>query len=271
MIDSKMDSTCRKCSRSWKKGEQIHLFRVEKGSAEWNALSSEQLQMLGGNQWITCIDEECFLSQGGQPFMKSHTHTPNKIRKPEKQYDSATDNEVAEQQAVLDEHDRLERLAVYCLKKNGEEASGANVAFRVNTLATIKSYLPSVEIDKDVYSFREDNKLRTGVSSFPSLSTINEGMIGNKVMDNVKQLVHDHPTFFIGKKSGNQKIELYYNSVFGIDIGLLRKHSAEGITRAFRHFLGKWNPELKNYEKAEEYRQMYSKIEGTKDMSLLHD
>ena len=188
--------------------------------------------------------------------------------KPKKQYASATDSEVAEQQAILDEHDRLERLAVYCLKKNGEETSGGNVAFRTHTLATIKSYLPSVEIGKGVYSFREDKKLRTGVSSFPSLPTINEGLIGNKVMDNVKLLVRAFPTFFSEKKSGNQKIELYYRYVFGIDVELMRKHSAESITRAFRAVL---NPNVKNYEREAEYRRIYSNVEGTKDMSLLHD
>ena len=266
MMPSKIDGQCRKCSNTWVKGDQLHLMKVDFGSPERNALSVEQQEILKGNTWISCTDEACYEAQGGKPYKKKEGSTPPPRQK--NSYASATDSEVAEQQAILDEHDRLERLAVYCLMKNGEVTSGGNVAFRTHTLATIKSYLPSVEIGKGVYSFREDKKLRTGVSSFPSLPTINEGLIGNKVMDNVKLLVRAFPTFFSEKKSGNQKIELYYRYVFGIDVEVLREHSAESITRSFRAVL---NPNVKNYEREAEYRRIYSNVEGTKDMSLLHD
>ena len=73
-------------------------------------------------------------------------------------------------------------------------------------------------------------------SDVPTVNGLNPK---NTITTNIKQMIRDNPTFFSTKQTNNSKLKMYYKLVFGIDISLFQKHSAEGVLRMFRHILPK--------------------------------
>ncbi len=165
------------------------------------------------------------------------------------------------------------KLAVSFLQENNGELTGNNVAYTTNmfvqlvntenTISAIHRTIPkqetfSAEIDNmEVVSGEILKHPETTHSHTSVLPTEIENVNAqNTVGSNVRGLIANLPSIFSKKLSGNEKLRIYYQIVFGIDITLLQKHSAESVLRTFRKEL---EPEVKHYDEEDKFKKHFSR------------
>ena len=151
--------------------------------------------------------------------------------------------------------------------------TGNNVAYTTNMVvqvvaARMTTYAIDRTIPKQSFSAEIDNtEVVSGTVSMMDSETthshtsvlpteIENVNAKNSVANNVRGLIDNLPSIFTKKVSGNEKLRIYYQIVFGIDITLLQKHSAESVLRTFRKEL---EPELKHYDEEDKFKKHFSR------------
>jgi hypothetical protein len=163
------------------------------------------------------------------------------------------------------------KLAVSFLQENNGELTGNNVAYTtnmfvqlVNTENTISAIHRTIPLKQETFSAEIDNSEKSSdgratleLYSHAELPTEIENVNAkNTVGSNVRGLIANLPSIFSKKLSGNEKLRIYYQIVFGIDITLLQKHSAESVLRTFRKEL---EPEVKHYDQEDKFKKHFSR------------
>ncbi len=164
------------------------------------------------------------------------------------------------------------KLAVRFLQENKGAVEGNNVAYTTNMFVqifaadkianaidrTVPKQSFSAEIDNmEVVSGEILKHPETTHSHTSVLPTEIENVNArNTVGSNVRGLIANLPSIFSKKLSGNEKLRIYYQIVFGIDITLLQKHSAESVLRTFRKEL---EPEVKHYDEEDKFKKHFSR------------
>ena len=237
------DKTCTVCGKSWKKGSEIFLD-------------------MEATPTIACVDEECYKSQGGKPFVpKSGSSSDGKGKSSVPvHYISATDEEKKRYQQILESDDVLVRLAYSQVVKQGHDPNASNfgaiVAHKQEMLIRLKAMF-ATETD-GVISFAVNKKGHvTGSSHKPSAGTVNMELSKANTVEEIVRYVRLNIPFFSDDLPMNDKVKIVFEAKFGIVLPDL-PIAWESVSREIRY-----QTELQN-KKLELEKQMRDQYRGKK-------
>lgn len=243
---AKFGKECTVCGKSWEKGTQIFLD-------------------MESTPTIACVDEECYKSQGGKPFVpKSGSSSDGKGKSSEPvhvpvHYIPATDEEKKRYQQILELDDVLHRLAYSQVVKQGVDPKmdrfGAVVAHKQEMLIRLKA-MSTTETDS-VISFAKKG-LVTGSSSHRlSAGTVNMELSKANTVEEIVRYVRLNIPFFSDDLPMNDKVKIVFEAKFGIVLPDL-PIAWESVSREIRY-----QTELQN-KKLELEKQMRDQYRGKK-------